>query len=217
MDVDSVGPDVGAPAVARPTVEGAQVPDVTMAVAIPVGECQREANAEAAGPNLGLLQGQQLNGQSPHPDQLHAQRATPAPDQQLQCLPADIPAVSPSNATLQNTSPGAPPVHTDPPAVAPLSRGPAPSDVPGHSPQAAAAASHLNALSSLLALTSASKPASTSRLTRAEVLQRAKAMRQDLERARERARVELWETTVEGACWVGLGKELAKGGGGAGR
>jgi len=37
-----------------------------------------------------------------------------------------------------------------------------------------------------------------------------------LERAREKARVELWETTVEGACLVGLGREVAKGMGGAG-
>ena len=216
MDVDSVGPDASAPVVAQPTLEGVQVPDIAMAIA-PAGEPQLGANARVTRPDLGLLQGQQLNGQSALTSQLHAQRATPAPNQP-QCPPAGIPGVSSSNATVQNISPSVPPAYPEPLATISLPRSLAPSDVPGqpasHPPQTTATAtSQLNALSSLLALTNASKPASTSRLTRAEVLQRAKAMRQDLERARERARVELWETTVEGACLVGLGRELGKDGG----
>ncbi|EPT05553.1 hypothetical protein FOMPIDRAFT_1021361 [Fomitopsis schrenkii] len=218
MDVDSVGPDGSAPAVAQPLFEGAEVPDVAMTGVPSTAEPQQGVGAQLVLPDPALLQ-VQLNGQPPLCGQLNAQDTAPALEQP-QWLSAGVPVVSSSNASVQSLPPAVTRAHTEPPATTALPPSLASSDAPGlpasRSSPAPSAASQLSALSSLLALTNASKPASTSRLTRAEVLQRAKAMRRDLERARERARVELWETTVEGACLVGLGRELTKGPGAGG-
>lgn len=203
MDVDS-GPYGSVHAVIQHLFDGAQAPDVAMTVVPSTAELQQGADAQVVSPDPALHQ-VQLNVQPPLSGQ------TPAPEQ-LQWLSNGISAESSSNASLPPAVIRAP---TEPPARPSLPPSLVPSDVTGfstsRSPQAPSASSQLSALSSLLALTKASKPAGTSRLTRSEVLQRAKAMRRDLERARERARVELWETTVEGACLVGLGRELTKG------
>ncbi|CCM01396.1 uncharacterized protein FIBRA_03447 [Fibroporia radiculosa] len=77
------------------------------------------------------------------------------------------------------------------------------------------------ALTSLLSLavsptsvaSSGSGSGAVGKQTRAEILGRARALKAELEKARERTRVELWEMTVEQGCLVGLGKELGAPGG----
>ncbi|KAH9838494.1 uncharacterized protein C8Q71DRAFT_532945 [Rhodofomes roseus] len=205
MDVDGVGTGRGLPGVAEEQMQDGQV----------TGTGQTASGQMPNG-------GQTSQAEVDESDQPSIQWLSTAEQAQLQL---------PDGPSLRNISPAFLPAHSTQPIAGPSSASPGAGAQPSAgscTPQLATLAtaalaphtapSPLNALSSLLALTSASKPAGTgtSRLTRAGVLQRAKAMRRDLERAREKARVELWETTVEGACLVGLGREVAKMGTGEG-